>query len=67
LRDLGCFGDFTFPSVYLDSQPPSVNVINAAKDDPLPRSYARRMPLSALKSGVADLMIFQGPLVSRPA
>jgi hypothetical protein len=67
LRDLGCFADFTFPSVYLDSQPPSVNVIYAAKDDPLPRSYAKRLPLSALKDGRADLMIFQGPLVFAPS
>jgi hypothetical protein len=67
LRDLGCFADFTFPSVYLDSQPPSVNVIYAAKDDPLPRSYAKRLPLGALKDGRADLMIFQGPLVFAPS
>jgi len=63
LRSLGAFGDFTFPSVYLDSQPPVVNAIYAAKDDDGPKSYARRLPLSALSDGSADLMIFEGPLV----
>lgn len=63
LRSLGAFGDFTFPSVYLDSQPPVVNSIYAARDDDAPKSYARRLPLSALSDGSADLMIFQGPLV----
>jgi len=66
LRQMGCFADFTFPSVYLDSQPPIVNRIYAAKDDPQPKSYAREYPLSALKDGSADLMIFQGPLVFAP-
>jgi hypothetical protein len=63
LRSLGAFGDFTFPSVYLDSQPPSVNSIYAAKDDDAPKSYARRLPISALSDGSADLMMFQGPLL----
>jgi len=63
LRSLGAFGDFTFPSVYLDSQPPFVNAIYAAKDDDQPKSYALRLPLSTLSDGSADLMMFQGPLV----
>jgi hypothetical protein len=63
LRTLGSFADFTFPSVYLDSQPPFVNTIYAVKDDDQPKSYARRLPLSTLADGTADLMIFQGPLV----
>jgi hypothetical protein len=66
LRELGCFADFTFPSIYLDSQPPFVNNIYAAKDDDQPKSYARRLPLSAITDGSADLMIFQGPLVFAP-
>ena len=67
LRELGCFADYTFPSVYLDSQPPHINSIYAAKDDPQPKSYARPLPLSALTDGSADLMIFQGPLVFAPS
>jgi hypothetical protein len=63
LHELGCFGDYTFPSIYLESQPALVNNIYAAKDDNQPKSYARALPLSALTDGSADLMIFQGPLV----
>jgi hypothetical protein len=66
LRDLGAFADFTFPSIYLDSQPPTVNAIYAARDDDRPKSYSRIWPLSALQSGEADLMIFEGPLVFAP-
>lgn len=67
LREVGCFGDFTFPSIYWNAQPPFVNAIYAAKDDDQPKSYARRLPLSALFNGGADLMIFEGPLVFRPS
>jgi hypothetical protein len=66
LREMGCFADFTFPSVYMDSQPPSVNSIYAAKDDPQPKSYRRTFPLTALEDGSADLMIFEGPLIFAP-
>ena len=67
LRELGSFADFTFPSIYLDSQPPFVNNIYAAKDDDQPKSYSRPLPLSALRDGSADLMIFQGPLLFTPS
>jgi hypothetical protein len=67
LRELGCFADFTFPAIFKDAQPPFVNEIYAAADDDQPKSYARHLPLSALESGRADLMIFQGPLVFAPS
>jgi hypothetical protein len=67
LRELGCFGDFTFPSIYLEAQPPIVNSIYAARDDPGPKSYAHALPLIALRSGNADLMMFEGPLLFAPA
>jgi len=67
LREVGCFADFTFPSIYEDAQPPFVNTIYAAKDDENPKSYARQLPLSALDDGSADLMIFQGPLIFSPS
>ena len=67
LRELGCFADFTFPSLYETSQPPFVNTIYAAADDPGPKSYARRLPLEALRDGRADLMIFEGPLIFTPS
>jgi hypothetical protein len=66
LRELGAFADFTFPSIYQDSQPSVVNRIYAAKDDDRAKSYDRVLPLSLLRQGRADLMIFQGPLVFAP-
>jgi hypothetical protein len=66
LRQLGCFADFSFPSVYVRAQPPLVNAIYAAKDDDSPKSYEAALPLSALSTGAADLMIFEGPLVFAP-
>jgi hypothetical protein len=63
LHDLGCFADFTFPSLYHDAQPEAVNRIYAAEDDDRPKSYRRVLPLSSLGDGTADLMIFQGPVV----
>jgi hypothetical protein len=66
LHDLGCFADFTFPSLYHASQPSSVNTIYAARDDDRPKSYDRQWPLLDLKRGRADLMIFQGPVVLAP-
>ena len=67
LRELGSFADFTFPSIYFDSQPPSVNTIYAAKDDEQPKSYRKHLPLSTLRDGSADLMIFEGPLIFTPS
>lgn len=63
LHEIGCFADFSFPSVYLDSQPPFVNRLYAAKDDEAAKSYRHALPLTARD---ADLMIFQGPLVFAP-
>lgn len=67
LRGLGCFADFTFPSLFEDSQPRGVNSIYATADDDGPKSYERRLPLTALRDGSADLMIFQGPLIFSPS
>jgi hypothetical protein len=67
LRELGCYGDYSFPSLYQPSQPPFVNSIYAAHDDNRSKSYDRRLPLAALADGRADLMIFEGPLIFRPA
>ena len=67
LHDLGAFADFTFPSLYETSQPRRVNGIYAARDDPRPKSYDRPLPLSALRDGTGDLMIFEGPLIFSPS
>jgi hypothetical protein len=67
LRELGCFADFTFPTLFEDSQPGVVNSIYAARDDDGPKSYQRRLPLATLSKGEADLMIFEGPLIFSPS
>jgi hypothetical protein len=67
LRQLGSFADFTFPSLFEDSQPSNVNSIYAARDDDGPKSYDKRLPLTALGQGTADLMIFEGPLIFAPS
>jgi hypothetical protein len=67
LRSFGCFADYTFPAVYHSAQPPFVNRLYAARDDPQPKSYRTEWPLLDLKRGAADLMIFQGPLVLAPS
>ena len=67
LRELGAFADFTFPSLYLPSQPSSANSIYAVRDDNRPKSYDSRLPLSALRDGSADMMLFEGPLIVAPS
>ncbi len=67
LRELGCFADFTFPSVFERSQPRRVNSIYATRDDERPKSYDLQLPLTTLRDGTADLMIFEGPLIFSPS
>jgi len=67
LHEFGCFADYTFPALYHQAQPPFVNTLYAARDDPQPKSYRTPWPLLDLKRGTADLMIFQGPLVLAPS
>ncbi len=67
LRQLGCFADFTFPSIQWQSQPPSVNDIYMATDDARPKSYAHGALLEAGVKPSGDLMIFQGPLLLVPS
>jgi len=67
LHDFGCFADYTFPALFTSAQPPIVNRIYAARDDPGPKSYRIQWPLLDLKSGAADLMIFEGPIAIAPS
>ena len=67
LRDLGCFADFTFPSLFHESQPPFVNNIYMATDDARPKSYDRGVPVRQGTPFQGDLMIFQGPLLMVPS
>jgi hypothetical protein len=66
LRDLGCFADFTFPSLFTEAQPPFVNNIYAATDDDRPKSYDQGVPVQQGVPFHGDLMIFQGPLLLVP-
>jgi len=66
LHELGCYADFTFPSIYENSQPSHPNVIYATRDGDGPKSYETRLPLTALRDGTAQLMMFQGPLIFSP-
>ena len=64
LRSLGAYADFSFPALWSDSQPPIVNHLYEAEDDPKPYSYSREFPFQGTPS--ARLPIFQGPLVVYP-
>ncbi len=63
LREMGCYADFTFVSLWRDAQPPYVNRIFEVVDDDRPKSYAQGVPLQAGRAVGGDLVIFQGPLV----
>ncbi|HTS66835.1 MAG TPA: hypothetical protein VMH28_32650 [Candidatus Acidoferrales bacterium] len=67
LRELGCFADFTFPSLGQESQPAMVNSIYMATDDDRPKSHNYGVPLQVGLQPAGDLLIFEGPLVIAPA
>jgi hypothetical protein len=63
LRDLGCYADFTFPSVPHPSQPRLVNTIYWATDDPAqPKSYDSGDAAMPGGKFAGDLLIVPGPL-----
>ncbi|MEO8369237.1 MAG: hypothetical protein ABI806_08560 [Candidatus Solibacter sp.] len=66
LRELGCFADYTFSSIFEDSQPASVNNIYEATEDAGPKSYNHGVLLQVGVKPVGDLTIFQGPLLLVP-
>ena len=66
LRELGCFADYTFSSIFVESQPSSVNNIFEATDDDRPKSYDYGVPLRVGVQPTGDLLIFQGPLLLVP-
>ena len=66
LRELGAFADFTFPSLYQDSQPAS-SIRSTPPRRRAPKWSDAPLPLSALRPGDAGiLMIFEGPLIFNP-
>ncbi len=63
LLELGCYADFTFPSLQETSQPSFINKIYYATDDPnAPKSYdTGELSRKGLVTNKSQLMIFQGP------
>jgi hypothetical protein len=67
LRGLGCFADYTFPSIFHNSQPHLVNTIFQAVDDDLPKSYDHGTPLQTGRPVDENaLVLVEGPLVLFP-
>jgi hypothetical protein len=67
LKGLGCFADFTFPSIFHESQPRLVNTIFEAVDDDRPKSYDSGTPLRAGQPiNDKSLVLIQGPLMLFP-
>lgn len=70
LKEVGCFADFTLPSVPSDTQTRKINSIYYAQDDPKkPKSHntgvdvvTASVPGKALPFPESRLMIIQGPL-----
>ncbi|PWT99266.1 MAG: hypothetical protein C5B51_27585 [Terriglobia bacterium] len=66
LKELGCFADFTFPSLWRNSQPSWVNGIEEVTDNDSPKSYDHGVPVSAGWRPAGDLVLLQGPLLMVP-
>lgn len=63
LRDLGCYADFTLPSVPDCAQAGLINTIYWATDDPLrPRSHETGLPVVRGGGASGDLLLIPGPL-----
>ncbi len=63
LKQEGCYGDFTYPSLYHKSQPSQANSIYYASYDRKPKSYDKGREAEVYKEeSQKELMIFQGPL-----
>ncbi|MBL4868559.1 MAG: hypothetical protein JKY67_19515 [Pseudomonadales bacterium] len=59
----GCYGDFTFPALFSDAQPPTTNNIYYCIDDGKPKSYEKgRESVVGVTPKSEEFMIFQGPL-----
>lgn len=65
LSEIGCYADFTFPSLH-ESQPVKINSIYYAKDDvSKPKSYNGGPDVRMGGTPSGDLMMIQGPLGMR--
>ena len=67
LRETGCYGDFTFPSLYV-AQPRRVNALYRAIDDPAaPKSYDDGPLMAAGRAPAPDsFAMITGPIGLRP-
>jgi hypothetical protein len=64
LRDTGCYADLTFPAAPDPSQPPIVNAIYYATDDPAKAaSHFEGQPVAVGGSQSGDLLLINGPLM----
>lgn len=62
LSRLGCYADFTFPSLW-ESQPKNINAIYYAKNNPgKPKSHDAGINVKVGYHQAGDLMIIEGPL-----
>lgn len=63
LRETGCYADFTYPSAPHPTQPPMINRIYYATDDPgRPRSHHRGRDAHFDSAPQGDLLLVTGPL-----
>jgi len=62
LHELGCFADFTFPSLWTRAQPSHTNSIYDVVDDGLPKAYDRGTPVRVGYIPRGTLLLMQGPL-----
>ncbi len=61
LREAGCYGDFTFPSLGSHAQPRKTNAIYYATEDGKAKSYDRGVDVRAGQKAAGDLLMFLGP------
>jgi hypothetical protein len=63
LKETGCYADFTYPSAPDPTQPPIINRIYYATDDPLrPKSHHRGVDARYNTVPHGDLLLINGPL-----
>jgi hypothetical protein len=63
LKETGCYADFTYPSAPHPTQPPVINRIYYAKDDPdKPKSHHRGDDVCYKKKPEGDLLLITGPV-----
>ena len=63
LKQAGCYGDYTFPALFNEAQPPFINNIYYSDNNDKPKSYFQgRDAKVGIKESNDEFMVFQGPL-----